>query len=75
MPYVKDSSSSGASDSESVPQLLYNGQRIVSDWEYAGGSNATRNEPPLSEQLEPIAVIGMGMRIFDDNFEDGSADF
>ncbi|KAE8156902.1 KR domain-containing protein [Aspergillus tamarii] len=63
MPYVKDSSSSGASDSEFTPQVLYNGQRVVNDWEYAGGDGATRNEPPLSEQLEPIAVIGMGCRL------------
>lgn len=59
MPYVKDSSSSGASDSESNPQVFSKDQRVVNDWEYVGGGN----EPPLSEQLEPIAVVGMGCRL------------
>ncbi|GAB1213228.1 hypothetical protein ATERTT37_002377 [Aspergillus terreus] len=59
MPYVKDSSSSGASDSESNSQVFSKDQRVVKDWEYAGGGK----EAPLSEQLEPIAVIGMGCRL------------
>ncbi|CAI7658413.1 unnamed protein product [Penicillium glandicola] len=63
MPFVKDSSSSGSSDYESSPRVYLDTQRIVSDGEYAGGLSDGANEPPLSEQLEPIAVIGMGCRL------------
>ncbi|KAL6229642.1 hypothetical protein BDW75DRAFT_249453 [Aspergillus navahoensis] len=55
----RNSSSSGASDSEANPQVSSKDQRVVKDWEYAGGGN----KPPLSGQLEPIAVIGMGCRL------------
>ncbi|KAB8069924.1 KR domain-containing protein [Aspergillus leporis] len=48
---------------KSSSEVRYNGQRLVNDWEYAGDGEAARNEPPLSEQLEPIAVIGMGCRL------------
>jgi hypothetical protein len=41
-------------------QVHLDTQRIVTDSEYVGGPNAGANEPPLSEQLEPVAVIGMG---------------
>ena len=57
MPHFYESSSS-ASDAapEFDPRNAY--QRIVSDDEYVVSSS---NELPLSEQLEPIAVVGMGM--------------
>ncbi|KAJ6172830.1 KR domain-containing protein [Penicillium chermesinum] len=59
MPYLKDSSSPGGSDSESTHLVTSKHQRVVNDWEYTG----SEHEPPLSEQLEPIAVIGMGCRL------------
>jgi hypothetical protein len=60
MPFKKDSPSSGSPDCEPSPHVYLDTQRIVSDNEYAGGFSNRANEPPLSEQLEPIAVIGMG---------------
>lgn len=56
MPHFYESSSS-ASDTtpEFDPQNAY--QRVVSDDEYIASSSA---ELPLSQQLEPIAVVGMG---------------
>jgi hypothetical protein len=35
-------------------------QRLVSDAEYAGLTFPGSSELPLSEQLEPVAVVGMG---------------
>lgn len=56
MPHFHESSSSSSDAApEFDPQNAY--QRIVSDEEYAASSSS---EPPLSQQLEPIAVIGMG---------------
>lgn len=59
MPRFHESSSS-ASDTapEFDPQNSY--QRIVSDEEYAASSFGGASELPLSQQLEPIAVVGMG---------------
>ncbi|MCJ1261266.1 hypothetical protein MMC22_001130 [Lobaria immixta] len=37
--------------------------RIVEDFEYPAMSFAGYSEKPLSEQLEPIAVVGMGCRL------------
>ncbi|CCF33226.1 hypothetical protein CH063_00138 [Colletotrichum higginsianum] len=59
MPHFHESSSSSSDAApEFDPQNAY--QRIVSDEEYAASSSS---EPPLSQQLEPIAVIGMGCRL------------
>lgn len=59
MPYIRDSSSAGESSSESgygYPRA----QDIVDDETYAAKLLPTSAEKPLSEQLEPIAVVGMG---------------
>ncbi|OHE97149.1 hypothetical protein CORC01_07590 [Colletotrichum orchidophilum] len=59
MPHFHESSSSASdADPEFDPQGAH--QRIVSDDEYAASSSA---ELPLSQQLEPIAVVGMGCRL------------
>ncbi|GKT65222.1 polyketide synthase [Colletotrichum tofieldiae] len=62
MPYVQDSSSPGETDSSSGE---YPGQQqnMVDDATYAARSHACSTEKPLSEQLEPIAVVGMGCRL------------
>lgn len=39
----------------------YNAQHIVSDAAYAAKLPSSSTESPLSEQQEPIAVVGMGM--------------
>jgi len=60
MPFIRDSPSSGDSSSESnygFPSF----QAIVDDEIYAAKLLPTSAEKPLSEQLEPIAVVGMGM--------------
>jgi hypothetical protein len=59
MPYLRESSSSPASGSEAAGFTQY-GQRIVNDDAYAANSFPGYSEKPLSEQLEPIAVVGMG---------------
>ena len=66
MPHFKESSSSSASDVElefepGFNAQAYNAQGIVSDEAYAGVGFEGSSELPLSQQLEPIAVIGMGM--------------
>nr|ART35027.1 polyketide synthase [Fusarium verticillioides] len=59
MPHFRESSSS--SSTTGIDLDPHNSrQRIVSDDEYAALSP---DEPPLSEQLEPIAVVGMGCRL------------
>ncbi|KAI1474013.1 polyketide synthase [Daldinia eschscholtzii] len=69
MPHFKESSSSSASDVELEFELGYNAQAsnvqgIVDDEAYAGaGFFEGSSEAPLSQQLEPIAVIGMGCRL------------
>lgn len=60
MPHFVESSSSSTSDAESSPGPGFEAQRIVSDPEYAASSMPGCTEAPLSEQLEPIAVVGMG---------------
>ena len=62
MPHFVESSSSGSSDAESISKFALDAQHIVSDAEYAGDSFPGSSEVPLSEQLEPIAVVGMGKR-------------
>ena len=60
MPFIRDSSSSSSSDVESNNNLAFGAQHMVDDANYAGASFPGSSEKPLSEQLEPIAVIGMG---------------
>ncbi|KAI1026381.1 hypothetical protein LB503_012851 [Fusarium chuoi] len=60
MPHFRESSSSSSATGLDLDP--HNScQRIVSDHEYAALSP---DEPPLSEQLEPIAVVGMGKFYF-----------
>ncbi|KAI0379327.1 polyketide synthase [Hypomontagnella monticulosa] len=66
MPHFKESSSSSASDVELEFEVGFNAQGtnaqgIVSDEAYVAAGFGT--EAPLSQQLEPIAVIGMGCRL------------
>ncbi|KAF5647464.1 polyketide synthase [Fusarium sp. NRRL 52700] len=56
MPHFRESSSSSSTTGIDINPYI-SSQRIVSDDEYAALSP---DEPPLSEQLEPIAVVGMG---------------
>jgi len=60
MPHFIESSSMDSSDAESSPKFVPDVQRIVSDAEYAAASLPDYSEAPISEQLEPIAVVGMG---------------
>lgn len=60
MPHFVETSSSGSSDAESTQKTDFDAQRIVSDAEYAGAHFPGSSEVPLSDQLEPIAVVGMG---------------
>jgi hypothetical protein len=55
MPHFYESSSKA---SDAAPKIDHTNvhQRIVSDDEYV----VTSDELPLSQQLEPIAVVGMG---------------
>ena len=62
MPHFIESSSSGSSDAESSPKSAFDAQHVVGDAEYAAASFPGYSEAPLSEQLEPIAVVGMGKR-------------
>ncbi|KAM0075857.1 Reducing polyketide synthase dep5 [Fusarium odoratissimum] len=59
MPHFRESSSSSSTTGIDLDPHNSN-QRIVSDDEYAALSP---DEPLLSEQLEPIAVVGMGCRL------------
>ncbi|RKK69498.1 hypothetical protein BFJ69_g12670 [Fusarium oxysporum] len=56
MPHFRESSSSSSTTGIDLDPHNSN-QRIVSDDEYAALSP---DEPLLSDQLEPIAVVGMG---------------
>lgn len=63
MPFIRDASSS--SSSSSSPERRNNhadGIHIVYDDEYPAVSFPGYHEKPLSQQLEPIAVVGMGCR-------------
>ncbi|KAK2612303.1 Reducing polyketide synthase dep5 [Conoideocrella luteorostrata] len=59
MPHLRESSSN-SSDAGPELNLQNSYQRIVSDDEYVVSSP---QELPLSQQLEPIAVVGMGCRL------------
>jgi len=60
MPFISESLSSGSSDVESNMNPAFDTQHIISDAKYAAASFLNYSEKPLSEQLEPIAVVGMG---------------
>lgn len=58
MPHFHETSSSASDAAPKFdPETGGAHQRIVSDDEYAASSSS---EVPLSQQLEPIAVVGMG---------------
>ena len=64
MPFIRNTSSS--SSSSSSPERRNNhadGTHIVYDDEYPAVSFPDYHEKPLSQQLEPIAVVGMGCRL------------
>ncbi|KAJ0295368.1 hypothetical protein COL516b_012632 [Colletotrichum fioriniae] len=61
MPHFHETSSSASDAAPKFdPETGGAHQRIVSDDEYAASSSS---EVPLSQQLEPIAVVGMGCRL------------
>ncbi|KAK8034603.1 polyketide synthase [Apiospora rasikravindrae] len=62
MPFMRDTPSPGESSTESG-YGTYSAQAIVDDETYAAKLLPTSAERPLSEQLEPIAVVGMGCRL------------
>lgn len=51
---------SSSASSASTPLTTPDDERIVNDLDYAAISFPGYAEKPLSEQLEPIAVVGMG---------------
>lgn len=61
MPYMKSGASSSSSESDLSPaRASLDVQDVVTDSEYIGATVADYAELPLSGQLEPIAVVGMG---------------
>ncbi|KAI4268067.1 MAG: hypothetical protein LQ337_008059 [Flavoplaca oasis] len=62
MPFIRDASSSSSSSPERKNNHA-NGTHIVYDDEYPAVSFPNYHEKPLSQQLEPIAVVGMGCRL------------
>lgn len=49
-----------SSDAESSAKFVPDVQHIVSDAEYAAAALPNYSEASLSDQVEPIAVVGMG---------------
>ncbi|KAL8857761.1 MAG: hypothetical protein Q9178_005661 [Gyalolechia marmorata] len=62
MPFIRDNSSSSSSSPERRNNYAA-GTHIVQDDEYPAVSFPGYHEKPLSDQLEPIAVVGMGCRL------------
>ncbi|KAK3168679.1 Type I Iterative PKS [Lepraria neglecta] len=60
MPFIRDSSTPSSSDVEYDSNGAFGAQQVTGDISYAGASLPGYSEKPLSEQLEPIAVVGMG---------------
>lgn len=60
MPFIRDRSTPGSSDVEYDSNGAFGAQQVTDDISYAGASLPGYSEKPLSEQLEPIAVVGMG---------------
>jgi hypothetical protein len=54
-------SSSSESDSSTDNEVSGSNEPYYKDGEYTAASYPGYNEKPLKEQLEPIAVCGMGM--------------
>lgn len=63
MPFIGGTSTPSSSEVELDNDPLLCAQQIVNDASYAGSSLPGASEKPLSEQLEPIAVVGMGNNI------------
>lgn len=59
MPFLKDSSSTGSSV-DGLQKTSGRYETVLEDFEYPALSFPSYAEKPLSEQLEPIAVVGMG---------------
>ncbi|KMU81132.1 lovastatin nonaketide synthase [Coccidioides immitis RMSCC 3703] len=60
MPFLRNRCSSGSDSSNDHYSSVTS---VVSDYEYPASSIPGYGEKPLSEQLEPIAVVGMGCRL------------
>ncbi|EER28768.1 polyketide synthase, putative [Coccidioides posadasii C735 delta SOWgp] len=60
MPFLRNRCSSGSDSSKDDYSSVTS---VVSDYEYPASSIPGYGEKPLSEQLEPIAVVGMGCRL------------
>lgn len=60
MPFIRDSSTPGSSDVEFDSNGAFGAQQVTDDINYVGATLPGYSEKPLSEQLEPIAVVGMG---------------
>ncbi|KAK8859176.1 lovastatin nonaketide synthase [Apiospora arundinis] len=63
MPFIRDNSPSSGGSSTESNYGYPSPQSIVDDETYAAKLLPTSAEKPLSEQLEPIAVVGMGCRL------------
>jgi hypothetical protein len=62
MPFLRGSSSSSPTDTESNAEASFHyvlPNAVVSDEAYAELMLPGSTEKPLSEQLEPVAVVGM----------------
>lgn len=57
---IRDGESSSSSD-DSLHGRYNSPRPVMDDVEYPAVSFPGYSEKPLSEQLEPIAVVGMGM--------------
>ncbi|PCG91451.1 Acyl transferase/acyl hydrolase/lysophospholipase [Penicillium occitanis (nom. inval.)] len=62
-PYLQDPESSPARSEQSLPTRTPSYPTVIDDAEYPALSFPGYAEKPLSEQLEPIAVVGMGCRL------------
>ena len=60
MPLIRDFSSSSSDVSLNVGNVGRDTFQVVNDAEYPAASLPGYSEKALSEQLEPIAVVGMG---------------
>ncbi|KAL9047183.1 MAG: hypothetical protein Q9214_000184, partial [Letrouitia sp. 1 TL-2023] len=63
MPFIRDTSSRSSSSSDGQRRSLSGPNQIVDDDEYPAVSFPGYAEKPLSEQLEPVAIVGMGCRL------------
>ncbi|KAF9884961.1 hypothetical protein FE257_000871 [Aspergillus nanangensis] len=63
MPYINSGDTSSLDSDQSPTRAPIDAQDIVTDAEYIANAIDGYTELPLSEQLEPIAVVGMGCRL------------